>query len=374
MTKWKRVETDVPKEKKRDMGCKKRRIWAFVPLVAVIMCAVGALIWALPRLPLKPQTQSGASYQGVVELWNVESFEGGVGSREAWLKGRSALFEKDNSGLFVHVTTLTEQQLQSKLNEGERCDIVCFSRGVGNIVKESILPFNGSVANVRDNFLVSGQINGVQYAVPLYSGAYCLFARAEMLSGELLPSALTQTYTRKVGKTTVELSPLVCGFTPYNSPLSALAMSGGRGNVSLDESTTQYQAYEQFVANRTAVTLLGTQRDMYRLSQKEANGKIESLTFAPLTGYTDLVQYIAVATDGDKADACVKYVEFLLSEQTQSTLANMCLFSVTEQNFYTAERYSAVETGLSTAYVPNVFGDSQAIARQRDMAKQTLAI
>ena len=67
----------------------------------------------------------------------------------------------------------------------------------------------------------------------------------------------------------MELRPLICGFTQANSPLTALAMSGLRGDASyIDEGVTQYQAYEQFVANNTAVTLLGTQRDIFRLRAK----------------------------------------------------------------------------------------------------------
>lgn len=380
MTRWKTVvpskEPPQPsKRREKKHNLTKRAFWSVFSVVLTVALAAGALIWALPHLPQKPQTQSGANYKGIVELWNVESFEGGVGSRESWLKSRAAKFEQQNEGLFVHVTTLTVEQLQDKLAAGDRFDIVCFSRGAGEIVKDDLAPIDGETA-VRDNFLPSGQLNGTQYALPLYAGAYCLFARAEMLSQEkLLGNALSQTYTRKVGKTTFTLQPLICGFTPYNSPLSALAMSGGRGNANVSESTTQYQAYEQFVANRTAVTLLGTQRDMYRLGQKESAGKIDSLVFAPLAGYTDLVQYVGVSAFAeDKASACKVFVKYLLSEQSQSTLTSLSMFSVLDKTFYTADRYAQTEAGLNSAYVPNVFGNAEAIERQRQMALDTLNV
>ena len=374
-----RLKTVKPRKEKvnrvkRDGDVKRRKKLPILPIVIVVLVAIVALVWALPNLPKKPRQQHNASYQGVVELWNIETFEGGVGSREAWLKSRAAKFESANTGLFVHVTTLTVEQLEDKLANGEMFDMICFSRGVGAIVKESLAEITDSVGFVKDNYLLSGQVGGSQYAVPLYSGAYCLFARVEQLSQDkLVESALTQTYTRKVGKTNVELQPLVCGFTPYNSPLSALAMSGGHGVPKLSVDVTQYQAYEQFVANRTAVTLLGTQRDMYRLSQKEANGKIEKLGFATLGGYTDLVQYVGVSRNaGDKANACLDYVKYLLSEQTQATLVNLSMFSVLENTFYTTDRYAECERALAKAYVPNVFGDGDAIARQRETAIETL--
>lgn len=341
---------------------------------AVAAACVALLVWALPNLPVRPQTQQPTSYQGVVEMWNVETFEGGVGSREAWLTNRAAKFEATHKGLFVHVTTLTVEQLEAKLADGQSFDMICFSRGVGSLVKTQLAEFSGSVGAVCDNFLISGQLEGKQYAVPLYAGAYCLFARTEQLSSDrLLQDALTAKYTRKIGKNTVELQSLTCGFTPYNSPLSALALSGGKGKANVNEDVTQYQAYEQFVANQTAVTLLGTQRDMYRLSQREANGKIDKLGFAPLTGYTDLVQYVATSSSaGDKAESCKQFTEYLISEQSQSTLVNMSLFAVIDATYYTTERYAECERTLGTAYVPNVFGDADAIANQRKTALATL--
>lgn len=379
MTKWKTVRPEADEkntkkvEKKR--GSAKRKLRVILPLLVVAALAIGAVVWALPNLPLKPQMQNAASYRGVVELWNVESFEGGVGSREAWIKGRAAKFEKLNTGLFVHVTTLTEGQLSQKLEQGDNFDIICFSRGVGSIIKDKLAPTEVNVGAVRNNFLLSGQLNGVQYAVPLYTGAYCLFARAAMLpQTQLLDNALSATFTRKVGKNNVTLQPLICGFTPYNSPLSALAMSGGRGNVNVSDEITQYQAYERFLDNRTAVTLLGTQRDLYRLSQRETNGRIESLAFAPLGGYTDLVQYLGVSAQTTAAQECRAFLEYLLAEQSQQTLVNVCMFSVLEQTFYTADRYAECEAQLTRAYVPNVFGDGDAIVRQRQMAIDTLAV
>ena len=371
-----KLKTVKPKKEKvrKETHKGRRGLAAFASIIVVVVACAALLVWALPNLPLKPQTEQPSSYQGVVEMWNVESFEGGVGSREAWLTNRAAKFEAANKGLFVHVTTLTVEQVETKLAEGQSFDMICFSRGVGSLVKEQLTPYTGSVNAIKDNYLISGQLEGSIYAVPLYSGAYCLFARTEQLSSDrLLADALTATFTRKIGKNTVELQPLVAGFTPYNSPLSALALSGGKGKANVNEDVTQYQAYEQFVANKTAVTLLGTQRDMYRLSQRESNGKIDKLGFAPLTGYTDLVQYVAISSAaGDKAKACKEFIEYLTGNEAQGSLVNLSLFPVLDATFYTTDRYRECESALGTAYVPNVFGDADAILNQRKTARATL--
>ena len=346
-----------------------------IPIVALCVCAVAVLCAVLPFLPQKPQQSQPLKYKGVLELWNVESFEGGSGSRSSWLTSRAAKFEAKNKGLFVHVTNLTEQQLQEKLNNGETFDIVCFSRGVGAQVSGMLQKYRGSVADVCDNMLASGQIGDSVYALPIYAGAYCLFARTAQLpqNVDLLSVALSATYTRKVGKNTYDLQPLICGFTDYNSPMSALALSGGKGKATVNEQVTQYQAYESFVANKTAVTLLGTQRDLYRLGQKEELGKIEELTFAPLVGYTDLVQYMGVSAGcGDKADSAFAFLEYLVSADAQQTLLNIDMFTVLEDTFYTEKRYADCEKGTKTAYVPNVFGDPASVQNQRQAALDTL--
>lgn len=371
----KKVKVVKPKEHKEKTQRTRRKFPVkALPFLALIAVAVAVLAWALPMLPQKPVVTPQAGYQGVVELWNVEAFEGGSGSRASWLTSKAAKFEAANRGLFVHVTTLTVEQLKQKLEDQQSFDIICFSRGAGNIVKDKLVEITADMGAVRDNLVLSAQMDGKQYAAPLYCGAYCLFARESQLPQEnLLSSALSQTYTRKIGKNTFELQPLVCGFTAYNSPLSALALSGGKGKAKVNETVTQYQAYEQFVDNKTAVTLLGTQRDLYRLSKKEADGKIDKLGFLPLTGYTDLAQYLGISADsGDKMNSCKAFVEYLLSKDVQSSLVNLSLFSVLDEEFYTMERYSACERALSSAYVPNVFGDEEAIANQRQTAIRTL--
>lgn len=376
MSKIKVVKQKEPKQAKERKARKKPPKYVFVA-IAVIAIAVLALLWALPNLPKKPQTLPNASYKGIIELWNVETFEGGSGSRSSWLTNKSAKFEAKNTGLFVHVTTLTEEEAKQKLNDGQTFDIVCFGRGTGSFVRQYLSPIDIDVKAVNDNMLLAGQFDGKQYAIPLYAGAYCLFARTNQLAeNELLSKALTQTYTRKIGKNTVELSPLICGFTSNNSPLTALAMSGGQGNASgIAEDVTQYQAYERFVSNKTAVTLLGTQRDLYRLSQREQNGKIEALGFYPLTAYTDLVQFVGInANCGEKLSSCQSYLQYLISDEVQASLVNLSMFSVLDKSVYTDERYAAIERGLSKAFVPNAFADSDVIANQRQTAKATLGI
>ena len=334
----------------------------------VVVAIAGVFIFAMPNLPQRPTTDANATYQGVINLWLVDSFEGGSGSRQSWFTKRSAQFESQNKGVFVCVTALTESQLLAKLADGQKFDLLCFSRGVGAKVLQNLAPMDVDFGCVLDNFAQSGRVHNSTYAVPIFAGTYCVFARKSQQNGDVLANCLTTTFKRKVGKNTITLAPLVCGFSVYNSPLTALAKSGVKGAFQPDYSTTQYTAYEQFVANKSAVTLLGTQRDMYRLGKKLELGKMEELLFAPLTAYTDLVSYVGISKHTSNLSICQKYVQYLLTDTVQQSVRDISMFSVTCQNLYTNEWYSACESGLATAIVPYVFADEEAILDARSSA------
>ena len=93
-------------------------------LCAFMLAAPFVVLGNLPRSDL---FVAGARFEGILELWHIESFEGGVGSRAGWLKKRSTAFEKQNKGCLVNVTVLTPEQAQEKLNNGERFDLASFS-------------------------------------------------------------------------------------------------------------------------------------------------------------------------------------------------------------------------------------------------------
>ena len=76
-------------------------------LCAFMLAAPFVVLGNLPRSDL---FVAGARFEGILELWHIESFEGGVGSRAGWLKKRSTAFEKQNKGCLVNVTVLTPER------------------------------------------------------------------------------------------------------------------------------------------------------------------------------------------------------------------------------------------------------------------------
>lgn len=137
----------------------------------------------LPNLPRSDLFVAGARFEGILELWHIESFEGGVGSRAGWLKRRSAAFEKQNKGCLVNVTVLTAEQAVEKLEAGERFDMASFSAGAGFNLLPYLSPYGGEISGVRADYLKGGQLNGKVYALPYMAGGYTLAAQSKNLTG-----------------------------------------------------------------------------------------------------------------------------------------------------------------------------------------------
>lgn len=296
------------------------------------------------------------AFSGVIDFWHVETFEGGSSNRQKWLSNVARNFEKAHKGVYVSVSTYTHQQVVEKLNAGERFDVVSFSVGTGNVLLPYLCPLEVSTQDVLDNFVDAGKVDNTQYALCYSTGFYALFARQKHLDSlgvtDLAKSALNCNLDVKIGKNTIKLASFGCGFGTFNNPL--LALEG----ASCTRGLTQYQAYEQFVAGKSFVALLGTQRDAYRLTNRMEQGKIDALAFAVLSTYTDLAQYLGISSSaGEKIDACRDLVALLTSRATQMDLANVYLLSPTDLPVYGDGWMKQAQDALPTMATPNVFVD-----------------
>ena len=99
----------------------------------------------------------------------------------------------------------------------------------------------------------------------------------------------------------------------YNLPVLAMKTSGVTATDA--EYLSPMDAYLKFVTKDGNV-LLGTQRDLRRLEKRGV-----AFTAYPLTGFSDLCQYIAVTTKSDeKYRACLDFLRYIASEKVQDKL------------------------------------------------------
>lgn len=239
-------------------------------------------------------------YKGILTLWQIDSFEGGTGSRKQFLLERARAFERENLGVLVMVINHTITSAEESLNNGEFPDMISYGLGLNitNLSELTIGDFKG------------GMIGDKSYAVPWCKGGYVLIVNPNKAKGNV-----------------DEIDVLTLSESEYTNPQTAVYLEGLK--VKEFVSKNPLDAYVDFVSGKTAC-LLGTQRDINRLNRRGMEYQA-----TPLKEYNDLYQYISVMSQSyEKKYYSDKFVEFLLSENSQNKLTQIGMMSLTQKGLY----------------------------------------
>lgn len=240
---------------------------------------VAALVLALAFYP-KPS--ASAREKQIVEIWNVDTFEGGKGSRTAFLSKVAMRVESDGDVRYL-VASYTAEGALAALSGGMMPDVLSFGLGLGDFA-----PY----ATELPGELTGGR---KECAVPWCRGKYFLFS----LDG-----------TFGEGETAIS-----CGGS--NLPAVAAAYAGICG-----EELSSSAAYTGFLAGEYRC-LLGTQRDVCRFSSRGTE-----VFSRELKGYCDLFQYVCVLGEGN--EAALAFVGELLSARTRGELGSIGMYPAEE--------------------------------------------
>lgn len=250
----------------------------------------------------------------VLTLWQIDSFEGGRGSRAEYLRSLAHDFAK-TANVYIEVTALSSDAARTNISAGVVPDIISYGAG-----------FYGIESLVSEG-----------YGKAWCRGAYCLIA----LSGTDFSSVSTANTVINEGKDNlVSVAALFSGLqgADYAAPTSAY--------VSLISGEYDF--------------LLGTQRDVIRLQTRG-----ESFEVKPLTEFNDLYQYISVLTrDGEKAAVAEEYINYVLSHGESLTRIGMLRDGVT---LYSDEMH-ALE-GVDFSYTIPAVASSGAVAEIKKAAR-----
>ena len=282
-------------------------LWRGLPFLLLLAAAVIVFV---------PQKSEKAEARTVVRVWNIDTFEGGKGSRTAFLK--SVARELKGEAYYL-VTSYTLEGALSAFAEGDAPDVLSFGVGLSEFA-ERLLPLKREFAG--------GELGGKTLAYPWCMGGYYLFSLTDF-EGE--------------GRTALSVGG-------ENLPAVAARLEGISG-----EETESVAAYTGFLSGKYRY-LLGTQRDVCRF---QARGVI--VQARPLTKYCDLYQYIGILSS-EKRDASLAFVEALLSPEVQGRLSQIGMFPL-ENN---AER--TVSVFLSS----EALGRLAAAAREGDVPEKYL--
>jgi hypothetical protein len=262
-------------------------------------------------------------YEGILELWHIETFEGGSVSRATFLEKQAIAFEKEHRGTYIVTKTMSLEQFKLNIQNGEQPNMLSFGIGVGDDFVNDICEINLD-CGIRDDLLVGGKFNSKQLAIPYILGGYCLITKTEN-----------------------NFDNIGVGSVGTNNPFKAAQINNININFSTDIDCDTYSAYDKFIKGSYS-GLLGTQRDVYRVYNRQQKGLISNACFNFLGGYTDLVQYVSVFKSSSIEETmCQKFVQKLVSESTQQKLSSYNLFSVLDSvSLYTDDIFGTMEKTL----------------------------
>lgn len=272
-----------------------RLLWRALPFFLVLAVLLAVALYPRPRAE-----ESGAAR--IVHVWNVDAFEGGKGSRTAFLRRAAKVAERSREGVRYLVTSVTSEGLYDALGKGELPDV---------------LSFGGSVEGLEELCLPLGvRFAGSERALPWCRGQYFLFS-------------MTDDFTQ-AGDTAIS-----AGGSNLSAVAAYFAEITGKEAPSLN-------AYIDFLGGKYRY-LLGTQRDACRFA---ARG--QTVYSRPLNDFCDLYMYVSVLTR-ERGDDCLHFVETLRSDGVQCLLEEIGMYPAADAAGLTTGAFFSAEEAARLA-------------------------
>ena len=341
------------------------------------LCLIVAIVSAFPTLAIIKNRSEGleknlngdiSNFQGVLTIWNVDTFESGSQSKTVFLEEVSRQFSLKNKGLYFIIKNLSVDEMTENFMNGVFPDVITFGHGIGEMVKPILETLNtNSVESIRSDVLTSGTINGELKAVGFLMGGYILASTEEKLAtagietnqklSDVLNSAGYDVETKKSVK---HVASVVYGENVFIRPEIMSEVAFGLALEDKSVSPTMYDAYVDFVGYDKGTILVGTQRDLYKLSGRVKVGKISGIKIEYVNSYTNLIQYAGVVNNQDSArvELSKKFIEFLATVEAQSMTSKIGMINVIGQKFYEEGEFKDMEEQLSgKLIIPNLFNN-----------------
>ena len=241
----------------------------------------------------------------ILTVWQIDSFEGGVGSRTSFLKKVCNSYTTKNPNALFLVSAHTVESVKKLIERGQYPDLISYG-ACGIDIGSRALEIKG-FNEVNDG----GAPIKKRYAISWCRGNYFHIKRGN--GGELILSE-----------------------NLYNSSLASATYNGVfKDNYLVLEPLT---AYRSFTAKKN-VEMIGTGRDIVRLT----NRKID-FTATALSGYNDLYQYISITSNtNEKIAVANAFIKYLLSEEVQKKLTEINMLSSVIKGLYADEYFSLAE-------------------------------
>lgn len=257
-------------------------------------------------------------FYGVITLWQIDSFEGGTGSRGNWLKNICAGFERQNNGVYINVETISAETAIKLIKSGQKQpDMVSY--GAGTAFSEEYFE-KLNIENLPD---VTEAIR--EKAVPWCMGAYFVIGNSDQTKWG------NDGFVAQSKKGSKEIFSM--GVPERNGHdafyvLTKKCTNSFDGQYALLRGTSQ-EIFELYNYSQRVNRMVGTQRDLYRLQalEKRELARQSEVTFL---GSTDLFQYISVfqCNNEKKVNTMNDFIDYILKTEQQSKLGTIGMFPI----------------------------------------------
>ena len=302
-------------------------------------------------------------YYGVITLWHIDTFEGGTGSRAAWLKEICAGFERKNNGVYIAVEAVSAEKAKKLILSGQRSpDMLSFGSGL-EINRELFekLDITGTSDIAPDA--------RCDEAVPWCMGAYVMIGEGDKSRWGIDGKSITG---KKAQKTVYSV-----GFSSFDGHNSLKGLFENCNHAFNSETgLVEYSSkelFERYNYSFSVNSMLGSQRDLYRLQSLQNKQKAREGTVTYL-GYTDLFQYVGMlkCDNEKKLKTMNDFVDYILEPKQQNRLSSVGMLPVTKKaepdydNAYmTALWQEILDKGIKTQTF--VFNCAQATQEKEQM-------
>lgn len=354
----------------------KRVCVAIISIILIVCLPMLNIANAETQIVYEKFVGKKSDYQGIIEIWNIDTFESGAVSKLDILKTLGERFQNKNKGVFVAIKSMTLQECMNELNSGNMPDLFSCSYGVAEQIKGYTKPLDDSFLGiVKQEFENAGKIDDELFAFAWCRGNYFLITTNDRLQKakvenieefNLIENALNLGYETKLKNKTKTTFSLSFGSGEFGMPqmvLKTYNISGESSKKSFSINTakcgqTGFLAYSSFVAGES-VALLGTQRDVVRMQNRIKNQKVSDVIFEPMFGFNDLIQFMLLTSKGEqKSGAVQKFVKFLAEKDSQKYISKTSLFPVIkmENDEYENSVMIDIIPEINSDYVvPNLF-------------------
>ncbi len=356
---------------------KRRRKAAFGRMAVVVLAGVALVVAVLLLVQLDGQTGAPSGLNGewrtLVRVWLVDA----PGGAARWLSGQMEAFEKQHPGTQVYLRQVTADELTRP--EAILPDVALYMPGTLETPGALELQWAALEGDwpLETGLLSGGQLDGVQYALPLCWGGWVLAVNSAYDETVAATPAPTTLIGRAAQRSEAPTTP-----EPY--PLSRVAESDcpllSPGGCALDALhdllpelptlTTDFaqlspqDVYRRFQAQQCASAMLTTGQ-VVAFSSLVSSGKgFAFRVLTPATVSTD--QVLLGSLNVAASEQAAELLSFLIGRSAQEALRSQGLFSVRRDLalYATGWAMEMEQAARRSLTMPNAFQPQEQVAQQ----------